>query len=100
MVKRNFNNDCAPAQYRINTKKPTRSRSNGVFIRRTKELRIFGISIFKSTTLLIGQGIRKVKPRIHRNEITLLDLLIAALLAFVFATGIEIAKIFFTGVSP
>ena len=97
MTKLNSDSNCAPNVYRINTKKPTRSRNKGVFIKRTKELKIFGISVFESTTLLVGQGVRHLKPRIRTNTITLRDLLIAATLAVFCAAGIEAAKIFFPG---
>ncbi len=92
MIKRDVSNDCAPAQYRINAKKPTRSGSNGVFIKQSKEFELFGFSIFKTTTLLIGQGMRKIKPKTYRNEITLWGLVIAILVALICAIGIEIIK--------
>ena len=87
----NLGNDCAPAQYRIKTQKPTRSSSNGVFLKSTRELQVFGFWIFRSKTFLIRQGNDLGKKK-RKDRV---ELLIAALFALIFAIAIEIARINF-----
>lgn len=95
MIKQMFHDNCTLAQYMVKAKKPKRSCSNEEFIKKRKRLIVFGIEIYRFTTVVIRKGKKLEKSGKQEKERNFPKIGIAIFLAFFFAIIIEIVKVTF-----